>query len=240
MGEKLDSKIFWKLNEYFNIVQATLLILDIDPSECEEYIEDWDPQNQPTGYSAVKNALITAIERQEIYADIVYKKTPLNPNYSVETNNLVDELNIFLTKVSEQSILKFLNGKPIKSQFFSNDPNGANQFDESGEFYSPKLAAANEAWKAVTTEKHRLNRCTPKQALEKWLEENASRYGLLNSDGSFNKNGIEEVAKIANWKTKGGAPQLTAIYEEPEKESSKANSQQTLNPFDDLDSEFPF
>lgn len=215
------------------MVQAALLILDIDPSEIEEYIENWDSQNQPTGYIAVKNALITAIERQEIYAEKVYKKTPLNPNYSFETNNPVDELNIFLTKVSAYSVLKFLTDKPIISKFFSGASNCSDQFDESGEFYSPKLAAANEAWKAVTTEKHRLNKTTPKKALIKWLEENAEKFDLINNDGSLNKSGIEEVAKIANWKSQGGAPTLTAQYSEPKLESPAPTSNKKAAFIDD-------
>jgi hypothetical protein len=47
---------------------------------------------------------------------------------------------------------------------------------------------------------------TPKQALTKWLRENASRYGLSGDDGAPNETGIEEVAKVANWQPSGGAP----------------------------------
>ena len=47
---------------------------------------------------------------------------------------------------------------------------------------------------------------TAKQALERWLRENAAGYGLSDEDGNPNAKGIEECAKVANWQHKGGAP----------------------------------
>ena len=35
---------------------------------------------------------------------------------------------------------------------------------------------------------------------------NADQFGLIKEDGTSNKQGIEEIAKIANWNIKGGAP----------------------------------
>jgi len=39
-----------------------------------------------------------------------------------------------------------------------------------------------------------------------WLRQHANEFGLTKEDGNPNEQGIEEVAKIANWDTKGGAP----------------------------------
>ena len=47
---------------------------------------------------------------------------------------------------------------------------------------------------------------TPKQAIEAWLRRNANQFGLIKDNSSPNLQGIEEVAKIANWNTRGGAP----------------------------------
>ena len=49
-------------------------------------------------------------------------------------------------------------------------------------------------------------RKTVKQALVIWLRQNANRFGLTKEDGNPNEQGIEEVAKIANWDATGGAP----------------------------------
>jgi hypothetical protein len=74
------------------------------------------------------------------------------------------------------------------------------------EHYSPKLAAAIEAWRAVSADpKLRVGK-TVKQALVVWLRQNANKFGLTKEDGNPNEQGIEEIAKIANWDAKGGAP----------------------------------
>lgn len=70
--------------------------------------------------------------------------------------------------------------------------------------YAPKLAAAVSAWEAL--EGVPLIRKTPKQLLTVWLRANASRFGLQDEEGGTNAQGIDEVAKVANWQTKGGAP----------------------------------
>lgn len=84
-----------------------------------------------------------------------------------------------------------------------------------GPFYAQKLDAAVAAWEAVTSEPHRLRGKSPKQALEGWLTENAKEYGLLNRDGTPNRTGIEEIAKVANWNQKGGAPSTPTLPAEP-------------------------
>jgi hypothetical protein len=39
-----------------------------------------------------------------------------------------------------------------------------------------------------------------------WLRQHANEFDLTKEDGNPNEQGIEDVAKIANWDTKGGAP----------------------------------
>lgn len=82
-------------------------------------------------------------------------------------------------------------------------------------FYAQKLDAAVAAWQAVTSEPYRLRGKSPKQALEGWLTENAEEYGLLNRDGTPNRTGIEEIAKVANWNQRGGAPSTPSLPAEP-------------------------
>jgi hypothetical protein len=45
-----------------------------------------------------------------------------------------------------------------------------------------------------------------KQALDVWLGLHANEFGLTKEDGNPNETGIQEIAKIANWDTLGGAP----------------------------------
>ena len=78
--------------------------------------------------------------------------------------------------------------------------------DPANQNYSSKLAAAISAWDAVRSDESLTRGKTVKQAIIVWLRKNADRFGLTKDDGNPNEQGIEEVAKIANWDTKGGAP----------------------------------
>lgn len=76
--------------------------------------------------------------------------------------------------------------------------------DVNHDHFSLKLKAAVDAWEAVSSLPTLTG--TPKMAIKKWLCDNARNYGLYHDDGSLNSTGIEEIAKIANWKPKGGVP----------------------------------
>jgi hypothetical protein len=82
---------------------------------------------------------------------------------------------------------------------------GPPYLDPSHPRYSPKLAAAVRAWEAVSGDDAATQGISVKKALETWLRLNAQKYGLVNA-GKPNEYGIAEVAKVANWSTKGGAP----------------------------------
>ena len=223
---------YWRKVDEFNIVQGALMAANLDPNVYQNNIENRDDSKKPEKYEPLKRVIISGISSGKLDAKVVYYQ---------EEYDRIDRISLHDTLISHESLANFLKSKNINSVFFNYEDNSDHEpLTKTGKFYSPKLAAAIEAWQAVIKEPHRLYKTTPKQALIKWLEENAEKYELINDNGTFNKSGIEEVAKIANWKSQGGAPLLTAIYSEPEKESSKANSQQTLNTFDDLDSEFPF
>jgi hypothetical protein len=45
-----------------------------------------------------------------------------------------------------------------------------------------------------------------KYALERWLREHAREIGLTDENSEPTEAGIAEAAKVANWKTTGGAP----------------------------------
>jgi hypothetical protein len=73
--------------------------------------------------------------------------------------------------------------------------------------YAPKLAAAVRAWEAAETATQKGAK-SPKTLLIDWLKEHALEFGL-SSDGKLNETGIDEVAKVANWKPEGGAPKTS-------------------------------
>jgi hypothetical protein len=112
-----------------------------------------------------------------------------------------------LTTISVEDLRVWLRSRGINTGFFfpepQADPDYLSQFHDN---YSPKLAAAIEAWKAVSSDDQLRRGKSVKQAVIVWLRQHANEFGLTKEDGNPNEQGIEEVAKIANWDTKGGAP----------------------------------
>lgn len=74
------------------------------------------------------------------------------------------------------------------------------------EGFSPKLASAVLVWEHFYQSPDNIvpGKSLKKQ-MEQWLTANASELNLL-YDGKPNKQGIEDIAKIANWRPEGGAP----------------------------------
>lgn len=197
----------WKLAEELNIFQIILLMADLDPTEFEGLsFEQWPlevrKQTAPIKF-AIQNAVIgekidSGIERYE--------------------NSYESEINWNSTRIDVQSVTDWLNSKNYGSCFFTDGEIGLPGFADSfGNFYAPKLAAAVAAWTEVTSKAGLLNNKAPKKALEKWLREHASEFGLTKEDGNPNNQGIEEICKIANWKPEGGAtPTSTRAGQETE------------------------
>lgn len=65
--------------------------------------------------------------------------------------------------------------------------------------YAPKLAASVSSWVAYEPEPRK----SPKQSLAKWLKDNSEKF--QSKDGRP-LSGFDDLAAIANWSTKGGAP----------------------------------
>ena len=123
---------------------------------------------------------------------------------------------ISLHRAQHEPVLKFqevqdwLISKGITGGFFC--PTISKQLvpkylDDQLPYYSYKLAAAINAWLAVTSDdNYHANGKTPKKNIEDWLVAHAKEYQLINEEGKFIRSTIEEIAKIANWNLKGGSP----------------------------------
>ena len=105
-------------------------------------------------------------------------------------------------------IKDWLRRNSFQSNFFDTDsthrPAYLDKTLEDG--FSPKLAAAVLVWEHFY---HSPANLGPGKALKKemvkWLTERATELNLLHNDEP-NKQGIEEIAKVANWRPEGGAP----------------------------------
>jgi hypothetical protein len=192
-----DALDYWRLCDEFSVVQAALLIVGSDPCQCQDGIDNCQAHNRPRGYDAAKTALINAIRGKRLTANVVDSDgSPFScgPDWH-QTTIMVEDLR------------GWLKSRGIATGFFFPATEAAPDYlSELHEHYSPKLAAAIEAWKAVSADDRLRRGKSVKQALAIWLRQHANEFGLTKEDGNPNEQGIDEVAKIANWDTKGGAP----------------------------------
>jgi len=194
----MDPLDHWRLCDDLSVVQAALLIVGEDPSGTQEYVDQNQAQNRPHGYDAAKTALINAIRGRRLAAKHVAVD---------DMGRLIGEPDWHEITVSVEDLRSWLKSRGFTTGFFFPvAESGPDYLSQSHPNYAPKLAAAIGAWQAVSTSEQLRRGKTVKQALDVWLRQHANEFGLTKDDGNPNEQGIEEVAKIANWDTRGGAP----------------------------------
>ncbi|MCB1451540.1 MAG: hypothetical protein KDJ67_15760 [Nitratireductor sp.] len=209
-----DISPFWRLAETVNVVQAALLIAGIEPQGTAEYVEKWDPEKRPRNYVAARDAIVSAILKQSLDGSIAYEELNSHdrggiPDYDY---NSIDHL---ASSVSVPSIISWLAKRGFQTSAFGQPKTELPGFrDPSHPRYSFKLAAVVEAWEQYDPESKEGG--TVKQRLMKWLRLNASRFQLTDDEGKPSENVIEELAKVANWATTGGAPRVNPSQPEPD------------------------
>ena len=202
--EKMD---YWRLCEELTVIHAVLLILGIDPAEYP-YVMNWQEHERPANFSAAFAALSHAVLGGRLPAT---KRMVITSRWDTTAEDMyeheTDEPDWSKTTITVEDLKIWLKSRGLKTGFFFPQGDDTPDFlDSRHSNFSPKLAAAICAWQAVNSDKDLVKGTTVKQALLKWLRKNADRFGLTKDDGSPNEQGIEEIAKIANWDSKGGAP----------------------------------
>ncbi|MEL6112726.1 MAG: hypothetical protein AAFR20_07970 [Pseudomonadota bacterium] len=193
----MDSIFLWRLCETLTIPQAALLMIGYDPENLEWDVEGNPFKNRPEGYGPCRASLVSALIEEKIKGKIRYSTDEYAEN---------PEIDVSESRVDVASLKEWLLEKGFHDHFFFFPDGVESEFlDPEHPRYAPKLAAAVTAWRALDDPEKQTAK-TPKQAISKWLREHASRFGLSNEDGKPNEYAIEEVAKIANWQPKGGAP----------------------------------
>ena len=228
--EKMD---YWRLCDELSVVQAALLMVGINPEQYL-YVMNNKEDERPENFSAALAALSHAILGDRLPATIRRKAWEKSWEELVSGKTFTKKINVFsnqkelpgkgyaskppgvlyhaepdwnMTTVLVEDLKVWLKGRGFNKGFFfpqaSDTPDFLDQFHKN---YAPKLAAAIRAWQAVNTDPDLMKGKTVKQALLKWLRKNADQFGLTKDDGNPNEQGIDEIAKISNWATKGGAP----------------------------------
>jgi len=198
---------YWRLCDQLTILQAALLVIDIDPSSEDGYVENWQVHERPHGYEAAKTAISNSLRKGDITGDLI-------PEYEHDINGnqsgpIEGTININCSTVDVESLKQWLSHRGFTSGFFfPTTSEVADYLNHEHECFSPKLAAAIHAWKAVSTDPmYKDNGKHVKQNLSTWLRSHAGQFGLLKEDGEINEDAINnQIAKVANWQDKGGAP----------------------------------
>lgn len=208
----------WHLCDEMTVPQATLLLLGLDPADHGSVESKTD---KPEGYEPVSTALKNAVLSNILDAKIVEEE-----GYNCT------QVSWYGTKIGIPNLKYWLKSKSFTNNFFfENEAGPTNEFSNSEDpFYAPKLDATITAWRAVTSNPDLLNGRTPKQALEKWLRQNGSNYGLTKDDGNPNESAIEDICKVANWNLIGGVAKTTPQLQRtpPPIRSKKQKNQDNL------------
>jgi hypothetical protein len=187
---KFTALDYWHLCEQLTVAQAALLLVGEDPTDLQFSVRSGG--KRPIGFDAVFAALTNAIDAGRLAAKLG------------EGEHGTDW---YTTSISLEDLITWLKKRGINHGFFFPVTESAPEYlSKDHPNYSPKLAAALQAWNAVSAEAELRRGKSVKQALIVWLRQHANEFGLAKEDGNPNEQGIEDVAKIANWDTRGGAP----------------------------------
>lgn len=203
---------FWRLARSVNVIQAALLIIGVEPQTVESHVENLAPEKRPDNYIAARDAIVSGLNSGALDGQVFFAEYE-GPMGGIE----IDETRIDYerSRVNLQSLIDWLQARGFETDALAlptEKPKGFRDPDHPR--YSPKLMAVVEAWENFDTESDEPG--TPKQRLMKWLRLNASRFGLTDDDGKPSENVIEELAKVANWATAGGAPKTKIEQSEPD------------------------
>lgn len=238
--EESNSMSYWRLAEELTLQDAALLILGLDPTRFGGVERK---AAQPSGYAALRASLIAAARRGSVVSRIVgYEREVLDPDGKylgeLEIAGSVDPSSSY---VDVGSLIAWLKSRGHTTGFFFERGGSIEPYlDPENPRYPQKLAAAVKAWiaagEAPTSQ-------TPKQQIMKWLRENAVHFGLSGENGKAIESAIEDIATVANWAPKGGAPKTKTEPPpaSPKPSPSKPKAEVKKRSFaDDLDSDIPF
>ena len=203
----MESFDYWRLCDELTIIQAAHLLIGMQPGEVEARMYDGaelKPSSRVryvTELDAATAAISNALRSGSVSGQYISQFN--HDSEGNRTTMVANSINIDESIVNVDSLKKWLIGRGFRSGFFFPSGTDAPDYlDQSNPRYAPKLAAAVRAWQAVVDPqgKH------PKQAIAKWLRENAAEFGMTDDEGNTINQAIDDVSKIANWQPTGGAP----------------------------------
>lgn len=119
------------------------------------------------------------------------------------------------TTVSVEALRRWFASRGLHPVFFFPEGRAEGFRDPQHPRYSRKLACAVAAWEA--NEEPAPNK-SAKQTIETWVRRNADKFDLTDETGRPSEAAVEEISRVANWSTKGGATPTAKRDETPEAE----------------------
>ena len=236
---------FWKFNEEFTVVQATLLILGIDPAGEQERVLQNTADFRPTGFDAIFSGITLAIKNKKLNAIIRYPAWEQgcgeNPSddekievlaklkiHSHDSYNGINDNEIttayIIYKITPDWTLTTVNAEDLKQWLLSKNFKPAFFFDNGGKGEPDYMNPNHERYspKLAATVKVWLamedNNLLEGKAVKDALSswlENNYHDLGLVYNNKINKQGIEECAKVANWNPDGGATKTPVKSTQP-------------------------
>lgn len=194
----------WRWCDELTIMQAALLANGIDPGIEGCHVESLDIDKRPGGYEAAKHAITRALKSGKVKGEVFSEMSSDWNGNEFEKEGTVDVQRSIIDVESLKTWLEVERG--VRPAFFFPTVESKTIPDYMNPKhlrYSPKLAAAVKVWQAMEDEN--LLRGKPvMSAMNDWMEMRYKELELI-WKGEINKTAIAECAKIANWKTEGGA-----------------------------------
>lgn len=197
----IDDLSEWRLVPALTVYEIALLAKGYNPADHLE-LTQWPPKINRETYALIRSLQHAAVDKK---LSFVFSAGSL-PRQEV----IVDWLN---TKFSAASVREWIAKNGVVSEFFNPvaDFIATDFSNTQNPHFAFKLAAAVRAWKHVSAHPETRRNKRPKTALKNWLEANADDLGLLKADGELNHSAIAEIATVANWEQKGGAPATNGV-----------------------------
>lgn len=266
----LSALDYWRLSDELSVLNATILAVGGDPSEMVEVWFDGVPdlvkKRDHIGFDAVFTAIKGAVISNKLAASVAFPVgrgdsssnrffailKHANKLFQNRTLNFYDHGSlVFLqtepdwdkTMVDVGDIRAFFSERGFYPPFFFPKGDPKSFMNAAHPRYSSKLACAVAAWEAVT---HGAKNKSVKQTVLDWVAANGVRFGLTGKDGTVPGGAAEDVAKVVNWVTEGGAPRTGGEVVEgsfPEPRNSPDNySEVTImrNEYGLIDDTLPF
>lgn len=207
---KIDNKK-WRQYKQLTIDEAMSLIAGHEPGEYK-FCGARESEMAP-GSAHIYRALVNDIKKFQIVTHISgIKSDSYELSRVVHPDLLYDPHAAWWSTgfLQVDDIREWLKKQGFKSTFFDTDKADRTSLpdylDNKLNQHSPKLAAAIAVWEHFYyNPENILPGKSLKKQMEKWLTDNAISLKLLHNK-QVSKQAIEEIAKIAHWETKGGAP----------------------------------